>query len=191
MDTLTFIVEMSKALAWPIAAITLGSVYRTEFRSLLTKLKKGKVGPAEFEFEQAVAALKQESPKANSDTNTSVPQATVQLASNDPRVAILGSWLPIQAEVERLVSEAPSEWTQGQRGSVSLRVLHRVLKDKPEYIDMYNNLRQLRNQAVHDTNFSPRPESVLDYIALSKDLLSVLQSTKTEPEHFIQTEHPH
>ena len=178
MDALTFVVEMTKALAWPIAAVTLGAVFRTELRALLGKLKKGKVGPAEFEFEQAVAAIKHEAPQATDQSGPSVTPAAVQLAATDPRAAILGSWLQVQAEVDRIVSEAPLEWTRGQPGSTSLRVLHRVLKDKPEYIDMYNDLRQLRNQAVHEASFAPRPESVVDYISLSKNLLSVLQSAR-------------
>lgn len=169
---------MTKALAWPIAALTLGAVFRTELRSLLSKLKKGKVGPAEFEFEQIVAALKQDSPKIQGEVDASVPPAVVQLATSDPRAAIIGAWLEVQSEVDRLVSEAPTEWTRGQPGSVSLRVLHRVLKDRPNYIDMYNDLRQLRNQSVHEPGFAPRSESVVDYIGLSKELLNVLKKAK-------------
>jgi hypothetical protein len=41
---------------------------------------------------------------------------------------------------------------------------------------MYNELKELRNQAVHDFDFNPRPESVLNYVELSKRLVNVLRA---------------
>jgi hypothetical protein len=179
MDSLTFIVELVKALAWPTAALVLGLGFRSEIRELLSKMKKGKVGPAEFEFEQAVAAIKLDAPPS---TGSTVPlsEVAIELAVSEPRAAILNAWLEVQSEVDRLSQISASEFSGSNVGSVSLRVLHRELRHKPEYIDMYNDLKSLRNQAVHDITFRPRPESVLNYIELSKRLVAVLRALPSE-----------
>ena len=178
MDLLTFTVELVKALAWPVAAMVLGLGFRTEIRALLSKMKKGKVGPAEFEFEQAVAAIKHEAPLSSEPSPAPLSEAAVQLAATEPRAAILNAWLEVQSEVERLVQVPVSEPSGRYSGSVSLRVLHRELQSQPEYIDMYNDLKLLRNQAVHDIDFRPRPDSVISYIELSKRLVSVLRKLR-------------
>ena len=45
----------------------------------------------------------------------------------------------------------------------------------PEYIALLNDLRTLRNQAVHELEFKPSAESVLAYVKLANDLIGVLQ----------------
>lgn len=78
--------------------------------------------------------------------------------------------------VEQIVSRhATAEDARGA-GSVSLRVLHRLLHDQPQHIDAYNDLKSLRNQAVHDTSFAPRPSSVLEYAALARTLATALRA---------------
>lgn len=178
MDGLTFIAEVVKALAWPVAAVVLGLLFRGEIRALLAKLKKGKVGPAEFEFEQAVAALKQEVPTPSSSPVPALSSASIELARSEPRAAILNAWLEVQAETERLVAGSPEIVARSDSGSVTLRVLHHWLKTRPEYIDMYNELKHLRNQAINEVAFNPRLDSVLNYIELSKRLVEVLGSLK-------------
>jgi hypothetical protein len=175
MNLLAFIVEIVKAVAWPIAALVLGLAFRSEIRSLIGKMKKGKLGPAEFEFEQAVAAIKQDAPAPIGAEKPSMSNATIEFAASEPRAAILNAWLEVQREVERLSQIPVADPGPKSVASYSLRVLHRELRNQPEYIDMYNELKQLRNQAVHDTDFRPRPESVINYIELSRRLVEVLR----------------
>ena len=61
------------------------------------------------------------------------------------------------------------------RGSITLRVLHRLLREKSDYIDIYNDLRMLRSQAVHEIDFSPRPSSVVEFVDLANELVTVLE----------------
>lgn len=60
-----------------------------------------------------------------------------------------------------------------RQGSVSLRVLHRLLHDTPEDIEAHSNLKELRNRAVHDMAVLRRPSSVWEYAALAKLLAAV------------------
>jgi hypothetical protein len=174
MDTLTFVVELVKALAWPVAALVIAVMFRTELRGLLHRVKKGKVGPAEFEFEETVSALRERVGVTTAVQIETDPE-TVNQATQDPRTVILNSWLQVQAVVDSIVAKRATAEDRRDARSVSLRVLHRLLRDKPEYIDMYNDLRMLRNRAVHDVDFSPRPSSVIEFAALANELTAVLR----------------
>jgi hypothetical protein len=54
MDSLAFISEMTKSLAWPLVSVCIAFIFRRQLQALLGRIKKGKVGPAEFEFEEGV-----------------------------------------------------------------------------------------------------------------------------------------
>ena len=173
MDLPTFIVEITKALAWPLAALGALLLHRREIRGLLQRVKRGKVAGAEFEFEDRVADLRGKMGSGEAE-QAAVPPGLTKDAERDPRAVILNAWLEVQALVERVVALHATPEERRQPGSVSLHVLHRLLRDKPEYIDTYNDLRSLRHQAVHDTSFAPRPSSVVEYVSLTHELMAVL-----------------
>ena len=100
MDILTFIAELVKATAWPLAAITIALIFRQQLRALLSRIRKGKVGPAEFEFEQEVKELTEQAPLQLPPPQVGTP--TVTLATTNPRAAILEAWLGIESSVHRL-----------------------------------------------------------------------------------------
>lgn len=174
MDPLTFTIELIRALAWPIATLVVAVLFRTELRALLHRVKKGKVGPAEFEFEETVASLRVRAGPSATATIQADP-AILNRAAEDPRAVILNAWLPVQALVETIAARHATAEDRRDARSVSLRVLHRLLRDKLEYVDMYNDLRMLRNRAVNDIDFSPRPSSVVEFVALANELVAVLQ----------------
>lgn len=55
MDTLTFVVQLTSSLAWPIVSVTLGFVFRKQLQHFLTTVKK--VKGLGVEFEREVASL--------------------------------------------------------------------------------------------------------------------------------------
>jgi hypothetical protein len=175
LDWLTFLVEMTKALAWPLVTLAVAIHFRGELRSLLHRVRKGKVGLAEFEFEQAVATLRERIGPPDAAHAPAPPMATIRQVEKDPRSVILGAWLEVQMLVDSIVAKHATDEDRRHPGSISLPVLHRLLRDKPEYIDMYNDLKGLRNQAVHEANFSPRPASVVEFAELAGELQAVLR----------------
>ncbi|MGY8590239.1 hypothetical protein L0935_18570, partial [Paracidovorax citrulli] len=53
MDWLTFISKLIDSIAWPVAAVLLGLIFRKKLAELLPLLRKVKAGPLEAEFEIA------------------------------------------------------------------------------------------------------------------------------------------
>lgn len=170
MDTFTFIAEIIKAVAWPAAAIVIAVLFRKQLRAMLERIRKGKLGPAEFEFEQEVRALAEQAPDPlPSPTHTSTP--TVSLATSNPRAAILEAWLRVESSAQRLAyyNHVPPPSTPRTTTNI-LRSLEKNGLLTFEDVALFNDLRALRNQAVHDSDFNPSAESAIQFVQLADTL---------------------
>lgn len=164
---------MAKALAWPVAAVTIALLFRDQLKALLERIRKGKLGPAEFEFEESIRALKNEAAGLPNAPASVLPQDTVAKLAANPRESIITSWLEVEEAMRALLKArnfAPSAIASPLRTIHSIRDLGLV---DPEYIEFTNELRQLRNQATHDPDFKPSQESVVDYVRLAKELTTL------------------
>jgi len=180
MDTLTFIVELLKATAWPFATVGIALLFHEQLTALLKRIKKGKVGPAEFEFEEAIKALKEEAAEVvQAPPAIGVGAPTVKLVSSDPRAAVLSAWLQVEAAATNLaVSRQLVEPRSARNPTTVIRAIEKSGAIQQQYIPLLNELRHLRNQAVHDTDFSPSTESVLSYVQLAEEIANAMQAAR-------------
>lgn len=178
MGALQFVAELVQALAWPLTVLVLGLLFRAEIRGLLGRMKKGKVGAAELEFEVAVRSLESESKAFAAPAVASALTAPqVALLSSDPRAAIIGAWLQVEDAVEQLLyaRAASVDEVPKNRGAL-LRALTRQALLAPQHIALLNELRTLRNQAVHEVDFRPAPDSVSTYLKLANEVLAAIHA---------------
>jgi len=173
MDTLEFIAEMIKALAWPMAAVAVALIFRKSIIELLGRINKGKLGWAELEFETQVA----EAAKTISiaEVRPESPQPPPAEASTDPGGTVLNAW--------RDVDEALREFAQKKRliyASTLLQPFSAVdaLREEkalePQYIALLEHLGELRNQAAHQKDFVPSSDSVALYLKLAEAFKAAL-----------------
>lgn len=174
MDWLTFIVELLRAIAWPVTAIVIAFLYRRQIRDLLSRMKKGKIGPAEFEFEQNVRELAEELPSAA--LIGQVPPVDVALASLNPRAAILEVWIKLEAVMNRLAESHNIDSRRGRSSLYQAKLLRKSGVITDEDMTMFNDLRFLRGQAAHDEDFSPSIDSTIQYVRLAETFISRLNS---------------
>ena len=177
MDALSFTVEIFKAAAWPVATLVVALLFRREIRTLLGRTRKGKVGPAEFEFEESVRAVATDAKGLNLPPPAAplaLPKVVVQSA--EPRAAILQAWVEVEDALNHLAyAKAPNAQALPGSTYAAIRQLAHGGVIGPEHIALLNDLRTLRNQAVHELEFKPSAESVLAYVKLANDLIGVLQ----------------
>ena len=178
MDGFTFTVEMTKSLAWPVAAVVIALLFRKRLSELLKTIKKGKIGSAEFEFERAVNAVVESVPDLPA---TPTPAATIQSAATNPRGAILEAWLKIQEQAFKLATVrnliAPG------RPVAPFKVIQEVANTgllSPRHAQALKELSQLRNRAAHSIDFSPDPDAVLNYVMLANNLADELKRLTPE-----------
>jgi len=181
MDPLTFIAEMVKAFAWPTTTLIVVIVFRREIKTLLSLLKKVKAGPAEAEFGREVRELARETEDQLLPTNAVSPsspdrQKLLQLAEINPRSAVIEAWNTVEFAARRVVEalEPSATVRELQSSSALLRSLNRHEVLNRDEVTLFNELRALRNQAVHVPEFSPAYDAVLNYINLALRLKAAL-----------------
>ena len=174
MDWLTFVVEMSKSLAWPVASVLIAVLFREQIAALLARMKKGKLGPAEFEFDEAVLALEQEfkpisdEAKTSSSSPDSAPRASTE---TNPRTAILEAWLKVESAAKELGKKHSAEHDQLPNDTgLTVRLLRMKGVIDWEHEKLFRQLRVLRNSAVHEDDFKPLADSIVGYRSLADSL---------------------
>jgi len=182
MDWLTFIAKLVEFLAWPVAAVVLVAVLRTELRQLLPHVKKLKAGPVEAEFEREVKELQKEvsaqpAPVPLPEGLTAEWQMLFQLVQVNPRSAILEAWRGVEEAALRLVQSKGLYVSERDARSAFavIRAIGSANVLSAEDFALYHDLRGLRNQAAHATDFTPTTDAALSYVGLASRLCGALE----------------
>lgn len=150
MDALTFTAEIFKAAAWPAVALAVVLVFRSQLRALMARLSRGRVGPAEFEFEQQLQSLAARLPQAGPaapDAASGRPGASALPAAGAARKDILAAWACLE-----------------QAARTGMQHL------SPRDMVLYRQLGALRDQAQHSPGLEPAAEAVRTYVQLARGL---------------------
>jgi len=162
MDTLSFVVEMTKALAWPLAVLVLVFAFRPELIRLVKALKRGKFGSAEFEFEQEALELAIQ-PAPNSARSSA---AAAVANSSDLRGSILTAWLELEDKViDFAMRNSLANPSAHRYPKSSVDAFLRSDRVTDEMKSTFVQLRDLRNLAVHHPDFEPTRDSVIAFVS--------------------------
>ncbi len=157
--------DLMAQLAWPLVAVLVIVMFRSEVSSLLKRMKRGKIGSAEAEFERDIQEV-----KSNPEFETidpTIPSFLPEPTTDDvlsPRDTIIRAWLRLESSVLHL-AQRYNLLPAGRRANATRLV--EVLKNRELLTDnqvrAYFALRDLRNQAAHDIDFAPSGDSIADY----------------------------
>ncbi len=176
MDSLTFIAEITKSLAWPIV-MTIGLfLFRPEIKHLLLRLRRGKIGATELEFEKEVEVLTEKNLEGKQPSR--ITEREKAIAAADPNGAVIKTWLEIEHSARKAFHKFGIAYT-GTPHTPFLSCLKKLENDgiiSFEESMLVRELQILRNRAVHERGFSPSVESVEQYIELSKIVIAKLEA---------------
>lgn len=179
MSTLAFIAELVKALSWPVAAIVIASIFHRQISGLLARIRKGKFGSAELEFEMEVQELAQHASAQVQEQQ--VGSEAVSLATTNPRAAIVDAWLGLEAAVTKLTDNGLLPPSTSTRSPLAIiRSVEKLGILEPIDVALFNDLRVLRNHAIHDAEFSPSTESVIKYVQIAQALRARIERAASE-----------
>ena len=165
MDDLQFIASLAEHLAWPGVTLVLAYLFRREGRDLLRSLRKFTWGDKSAEFDRRLEAAE--------DKATSLPeQATPQLAlpaperepseqhfeavlEVSPDLAVIEAWLPVERELEALAAKRGYETSRIRSATYVIRRLKGDGVLDRRIIGLIEELRHLRNLAVHRRDGPP------------------------------------
>ncbi len=185
MDWLTFTVEMTKVLAWPLTALALFGLFFEELRELLKKVRRGKLGPAEFEFEQGVLDLQADLLPATELTGRkeNLPDGAAQLGTS-ARSKVIEAWIGVEVAMVELAKKLPgfNALAGFYGGAYAIDLVQKNQALEAHWIIAYRELQRLRNRAAHDINFSPEQAAVETYLELAGDLKLAVEAATEKAE---------
>jgi hypothetical protein len=179
MDFLTFISSLVQSLAWPAAIALIAFWFRGELRSLFPRLRRIKHKETEIEFIAEVERLK-------ADVEADLPAIPApaeedvdvlnRLAEIEPRAAISEAYRRIELAAARAVQRLniPVD-TSLRTPSRYISMLSQKHLD-PKRFRQVDELRKLRNEAVHSDDFSLRGEPIKSYIDVARALEEYINS---------------
>ena len=187
MDWLSFTSKLIDSLAWPVASVVLGLMFRKKLLELIPTLRRVKAGPLEAEFELATKqvlagtadlALQAQVPNVSASVpKHSVEGVTAKLitARSEPTATIIEGWSTLDGELHKL----------GRQTQVVVDPLESQAKVYGRIIDsdvlplgtrqLVQDLRKLRNQVAH-AQVVPTPESAQDYLVAVERVVELIRN---------------
>lgn len=187
MDWLTFISKLIDSMAWPVAAVLLGLIFRRKLAELLPLLRKVKAGPLEAEFEIATKQVlastaelaakerKPDAPQVEDKASLKDTASKLLIARSEPTATIIEGWSTLDGELHKLGRQT------GINGDplLSEAKLYREITDSDvlpiETRNLVQDLRQLRNQVAH-AKVIPTPESAQDYLVSVQRVVELIRN---------------
>ena len=187
MDTLTFVSKLVDSLAWPVAGIILGLIFRKKLLDLIPTLRRVKAGPLEAEFELATkqvlaetVALGSKAVEAQALPSSIVPsveETTARLvaARTEPTASIIEGWSALDGELHKLGRQTGviGDPLQSQQKVYQEMIGSELLPAETK--NLVRELRQLRNQVAH-AKVIPTPESAQDYLVAINRVVELIRN---------------
>jgi hypothetical protein len=188
MDTLTFVAEMVKSLAWPLAAIVIILFLRRSLLALIPNLKRlqYKEFAAEFDrdlkkADEQVAEINPPPVKEAEETPMGVAEPAAQkyrrLADVSPKAAIIEAWRDAEVALLDAAGVRDSDATLQ-------RILDSLLREgklDPGEKHFLEYMRMLRNKAAHATDLDLTADQAYRYAILTTQMTVGLK-TRSKPD---------
>jgi hypothetical protein len=191
MDWLTFISNVIDSLAWPSVVVVILFLLRKELPNIAKLIRKFKYGDLEVEFGESAKVVKEKSATAlpEPSPNARLSGGSLQeqrdrlsfLSELAPRSAILESWLQIESSAVDLIRKKGLDSFRSLPGPTRLRDHLRntgILNE--EQLLVFEELRKLRNEAVHSIDAAFDIEAVTNYVDSALVMAAYLEGKANE-----------
>jgi hypothetical protein len=188
MDPLSAVVELVKALAWPVSVFAIILLLRRPIQGLISSIREGSVKYKDLEFsfkrdlEEARQSIKlPEGQAARALPAPQEPEITdlMALAETAPRAAVIEAWARLEvASAEWVQKHAPPDVrTQLKPHAMFRELLRQQGLLPPGAMKALQKLRDIRNRTVHTPEFQPSVDDAEEYVLLSFAVIEDLQRT--------------
>ena len=177
-------VEIIKAIAWPASIVWLGYIFRSEVRQLIGRMSSLKYKDIEANFDKKLAKAESEAKEINipiekkSMDELSQAEQLMRIAEVSPRAAIVEAWTLIEMAASK---KGLKEGVAIPRMSPKMIVNYLMMSGKmpKNSIDIIDQLRMLRNQAVHMPDFALNQNEAERYLELAVQSAAIISATKS------------
>ena len=159
------VAQIIAAIAWPAAIIWVAYLFRREVRSLFGRVSSLKYNELEAKFERNLEEAKEKVKLLKADQRAEWDKGTLQAVSTtyelfqriaeiSPRAAIVEYWMDLEAAVAAAARTAGIESKSPFNSRELVKQFIALKKMTDDVLPAYDQLRELRNQAVHLQDFS-------------------------------------
>ena len=198
MDWLQFAASVIGSLAWPLAVVCLGFMFKNQVRTLLGKMKSLKApGGIEAAFSEQTTEIAFEVKSVQAKPHADLKALNVRrepqeftnwrrrhreslekaMLGERPSAVVIGSWQKIEAVISDLVDLAGVPVPTKYGGKSNLRACIEGLFQQgilsEETANVLHKLHDLRQSAAHNS-FEPEPQAARDYYNSAEKVLAVL-----------------
>ena len=179
MDKLTFISHILSSIAWPTAAVILAFVFRTPLKEILERLTKLEVLGVIADFDKKLKEAEKQADKAD------LPPAPRQPAiayDRPPSSRTFEAWRTLETYLNDLFMQHkgshPHSYTQLREFLYELANDGRIPQQSTA---LFNDLRAIRNRAVHPRADEPDVSSLQadEFVNLTSRLVEQLKRLDT------------
>ena len=176
MNAFEFLASVIDSLAWPILVGFSIYTLRNPVGELLQRISKLKYGKLETEFRERLNDIKlipgKSSGQIKIDKTSSTSIELEDLAEVSPRTAVLETWIAVEKATTTFCE------ANGLPSKYSFQGLFNIAKEKDLDIDhirtAYQELRLLRNKAVHASEFEITPNTAKEYMSAANFIIAEL-----------------
>lgn len=191
MSWLEFIAKIIDSLAWPASILFVLFLIRGELPMIARSLKKLKYKDLELEFEKSAQEIVEKAKLSLPETSKNIQLSgqsqnelidrLISISELAPRSAILEAWLVVEAAAVDIVKKKGISAFTSHPGPMRLRdyLVKGELLNKDQQV-VFEQLRKLRNDAVHVADAEFTRKAVDDYIASALQMAGYLEQQANE-----------
>ncbi|GAS80361.1 hypothetical protein [Paenibacillus amylolyticus] len=174
MNWLEFVSSLIDAVVWPLCVITVIFLLKNQLKELIPALRNLKYKDFEVSFEKTMESIEENVETLVEPIGTSFANPVIsekfaylfELTKTSPRSAIIESWLIVEEQLIRL-SQTKLHDSANKTPQMILKELSMIGAINKELYKIIEDLRKIRNEAVHINKFYIHNYLIKDYIRTS------------------------
>ena len=184
------LVELVKALAWPITILVIVLLFKRELSLLQGRLSEFRYGNFAAKFAEQLDKVEEDASRSvvqtrelpppsesRAEQQNAIRDEILRIATVSPRAAVSEAW----RHLELAMDSAAQSLGFDQRGAVSRPRLIRLLAEQglldTEAVQLYESLRRMRNEAVHRREFDGSQPEAVRYADVALSLASHIEAS--------------
>lgn len=191
MSWLEFIAKIIDSLVWPASILFVLYILRGELPAIARSLKKLRYKDLELEFEKSAQKVVEKAKSSLPETSENIQLSgqsqdelidrLVSISELAPRSAILEAWLVVESAAVDVAKKKGISTFKSHPGPMRLRdyLVKGDLLNKDQQA-VFEQLRNLRNEAVHVADVEFTRKAVDDYIASALQMAAYLEQKANE-----------
>lgn len=168
-----YFVSIIDSLAWPVTLIIIILILKNPLIDLVPYINKLKYKDLEIEFEKSLNELSQKTKSKNQNLEHMSHKEKIninKIKHGSPRINIMESWLSLE---NTILSTLYHYSLIDTKEPIAIQKSIKILKEKEilstDDVEIINQLKQLRNKAVHEVYFNISENEVKQFLEIARN----------------------